>query len=251
MCTVLVRVAPGEPWPLLLGAVRDEFVDRPWDPPDRHWDGAWAGLVGGRDRAAGGTWLAVDPDRPAVAALLNGFRREPPSPEEGPRPTRGTLALEILASGDLPPVLDRYDRFHLLLGSGSGAHVWTWDGEALVEAELEPGTHLVVNAGLDAYEDPLVPHFEPLLAGLPKPDDDLGPAWDAWRDLLLGDGLPMDDERALLVRKEIEGRTYGSTSASLVALGAEGLRYEFTAHPTTPAWEPVRIGRPSSAARPD
>ncbi len=29
---------------------------------------------------------------------------------------------------------------------------------------VEPGTHIVVNAGLDAYDDPLVPHFEPLLA---------------------------------------------------------------------------------------
>ena len=47
--------------PILLGAVRDEFVERPWDPPARHWDGAWAELIGGRDQQAGGTWLAVDP----------------------------------------------------------------------------------------------------------------------------------------------------------------------------------------------
>ena len=251
MCTVLVRVAPGEPWPLLLGAVRDEFVDRAWDPPGRHWDGPWADLAGGRDRTAGGTWLAVHPDRPAVAALLNGFRRDPPTPGEGPRPTRGTLALDILTTGDLPPVLDRYDRFHLLRASAAGAHLWTWDGEALAERELEPGTHLVVNAGLDAHEDPMVPHFEPLLAALPRPGDDLDVAWAAWRHLLLGDGLPLDDERALLVRKEIDGRTYGSTSASLVAIGADGLRYEFTAHPTEPEWAAVTDARPSRRARPD
>lgn len=239
MCTVLIRVAPGEPWPLLLGAMRDEFVDRAWDPPDHHWDGEWAGLIGGRDHTAGGTWLAVDPTRPAVAALLNGFRRDPPPAEEGPRPTRGTLALDILTRGELPPVLDRYDRFHLLLASADGARLWTWDGEALADRELEPGTHLVVNAGLDAYEDPMVPHFEPLLAGLPHPGDGLEAAWAAWQDLLRGDGLAPDDERALLVRKEIEGRTYGSTSASLVAIGANGLRYEFTAHPAQPAWRSV------------
>src|SRR5947209_11609771 len=81
MCTVLLRFAPGTPRPLLLGAVRDEFVERAWDPPGAHWGDR---LLGGRDRTAGGTWLAVDPDRPAVAAVLNGVRRPPP--EDGTRP---------------------------------------------------------------------------------------------------------------------------------------------------------------------
>ncbi|MGK2949311.1 MAG: NRDE family protein, partial [Acidimicrobiales bacterium] len=71
MCTVLLRFSPGSPWPVVAGAVRDEFTERPWDPPDRHWDGPRSALVGGRDHTAGGTWLAVDPQRPALAALLN------------------------------------------------------------------------------------------------------------------------------------------------------------------------------------
>src|SRR6266536_501359 len=64
MCTVLLRFAPGSASPLRLGAVRDEFVDRAWDPPGAHWGDR---LLGGRDWTAGGTWLAVDPDRPAGA----------------------------------------------------------------------------------------------------------------------------------------------------------------------------------------
>ena len=239
MCTVLLRVAPGAPWPLLLGAVRDEFVDRPWDPPAAHWDGPWAGLVGGRDLTAGGTWLALDPEAGAVAALLNGFRRDPPGAGEPPRPTRGTLALRILAGEGLPPVLDRYDRFHLLLATADGARLWSWDGDSLDDRHLDPGPHVIVNAGLNAPEDPLVPHFTPLLAELPEPDGDLDGTWEAWRQLLLGDGLAPDDERALLVRREIEGRTYGSTSASLVAVRPRRVRYEFTATPTEPAWSTV------------
>src|SRR2546423_12778633 len=80
MCTVLLRFAPGTAQPLLFGAVRDEFVDRAWDPPATHWGGR---LLGGRDRSAGGTWLAVDPDRPAGAAVLNGAP-PPPPPHRGP-----------------------------------------------------------------------------------------------------------------------------------------------------------------------
>lgn len=247
MCTVLLRVDPGARWPVLVGAIRDEFADRPWDPPAAHWDGPWAGLLGGRDREAGGTWLAVDPapDRPAVAALLNGVRR--PLPAGGARPTRGTLALEVLASGQVPSgaEIDGYDGFHLVLATLDGAQVWSWDGEALRHQRLPPGDHIVVNLGLDAHDDPLVPHFLPLLRAMPEllpgpGDGSSGAAWGPWIDLLGGDGLDPEDPRALLVRRVIDGRTYASTSAALVGLRAGGVRYDFSADPLDEAaWHPV------------
>src|SRR5690606_17088564 len=162
------------------GAVRDEFVARPWDPPATHWDGPWAGIVGGRDRTAGGTWLAVDPDRPALAALLNGLRRPPL--ESGARPTRGTLALEVLTTGAVPDgdAIADYDAFHLLLATPDGATVWSWDGEQRREQPLAPGDHLLVNLGVDATEDPLVDHFRPLLAATPDPAFEADGPLDGW-----------------------------------------------------------------------
>src|SRR5256885_9505666 len=120
MCTVLLRFAPGTAQPLLFGAVRDEFVDRAWDPPATHWGGR---LLGGRDRSAGGTWLAVDPDRPAVAAVLNGTRL--PLPADGVRPSRGGLplaALRALTMGPapLPERVDGHDGFHPRVGTARG-----------------------------------------------------------------------------------------------------------------------------------
>jgi hypothetical protein len=240
VCTVLLRFAPGTRWPVLCGAVRDEFADRPWDPPAPHWTGAWGGLQGGRDRTAGGTWLAVDPSpaRPALAALLNGVRR--PVPADATRPTRGTLALEVLATGSVPDgdTVADYDGFHLLRATLTRVDVWSWDGEALTHRALAPGDHIVVNLGPDAAEDPLVPHFAPLLAATATPGDD---TWAPWTDLLQGDGLDGDDPRALLVRREIDGRTYASTSASLVALSADRVRYAFNPQPTDQsAWYEVR-----------
>lgn len=235
MCTVLLRLQPGERWPVLVGAVRDEFVARPWDAPAAHWDGTWASIVGGRDRSAGGTWLAVDPGRPALAALLNGPRR--PALPEGDRPTRGTLALEVLASGRVPDGADivDYDAFHLLLATPSGATVWSWDGERRVERALDAGDHLLVNLGVDARQDPLVDHFRPLLADTPDPafavDGPLG-GWDPWMTLLAGDGLDPEDPRAILISRDVEGRRYGSTSATLVALGQADVRYAFNPVPT-------------------
>ena len=37
MCTVVLLHRPGHAWPLLLAAIRDERIDRAWDPPAAHW----------------------------------------------------------------------------------------------------------------------------------------------------------------------------------------------------------------------
>lgn len=244
---MLLRFAPGDDWPVLLGAVRDEFADRPWDPPARHWDDRWSGLLGGRDRAAGGTWLAVDPSpgRPAVAALLNGIRR-PPLANGSARPTRGTLALEVLASGTVPDrdAIGDYDGFHLLRATLDAVDVWSWDTDVLVHRTLESGDHVAVNLGVDADEDPLVPHVSPLLTSTATPalTPDAPPevAWGDWIGLLRGNGLDPTDPRALIVRREIGGRIYRSTSASLVGLSESGVRYAFNPDPTDPtAWGTV------------
>ena len=227
MCTVLLRFDPGS---LTLAAVRDEFADRPWDPPAAHWESS-PGIIGGRDRQAGGTWLAVSPGTRSVAALLNGVRLPPLA--TGARPTRGTLVLSAL-EGTLGDDFAGYDGFHLVLGSPDSVTVWSWDGNFLTRQELAPGNHIVVNAGVDTVDDPLVPHFAPLLADL---SGDLGD----WRKLLLGDGLAPNDERALLVRHEHEGRIYASGSAALITVDEAGMRFDFTATPTTPTWYPVAL----------
>jgi hypothetical protein len=240
---VLLRFAPGTAWPVLVGAVRDEFVDRPWDPPGRHWPDA-PGLVGGRDRQAGGTWLAVDPAARALAALLNGAVLLP-SPAAGGRPTRGELAIAALTTG-VPDhaALRRYDSFHLLRVDLERVSVWSWDGSALAWRELDPGDHVIVNDGVDPASDPLVPFVAPLLAKAATPDPRPGlstvDAWGDWVGLLSGSGVDPAAPEALVVRRTFAGRTYGSTSATLVALGPGGVRYDFTGTPGPAAtWREV------------
>jgi hypothetical protein len=244
----MVRYVPGRRWPLLLAAVRDEFVDRAWDPPGRHWAGAAAGLIGGRDRFAGGTWLAVDPGRPAVAAVLNGVRL--PEPAGGVRPSRGGLPLAALTGGDgALPELAAYDGVHVLRGGLDRLDLWTWDGVAVRHRELAPGHHIVVNDGVDVPDQPLVAHFLPLLVAAAEPDPrpGLSPerAWGDWLRLLAGDGLDPTDPRAVIIRREYAGRPYGSTSATLVALGPDAVRYDFAAPPgPVGRWQEVRAASP-------
>ncbi len=239
---MLLRWRPGGDWPLLLAAVRDEFLERPWDPPAAHWP-AHPGVLGGRDRISDGTWLALDPATRTVAAILNGA----PLPPQ-PRPSRGGLPLAALADADpIPPDVEQYDTFHLLRAAPTRVELWSWDGAHLQYQRLGVGDHIVVNLGADAPADPLIPHFAPLLAATPDPPlattstppGDTATAWGGWVDLLRGDGLPPADPRALIVAHEFGGRRYGSGSASLVALGPAGVRYDFTPHPDRPAWTPV------------
>jgi Transport and Golgi organisation 2 len=240
MCTVLLRYAPGARWPVLAAAVRDEFLGRAWDPPAAHWNGT---LLGGRDRVAGGTWLAVDPSG-ALAAVLNGVRL--PVPDGVGRPSRGGLPLAALGRGELP---DRarvtgYDGFHLVRAAPDGVTVRSWDGRDLRERSLDPGDHVIVNRGPDPAGDPVVTRLAPLLAATPSADP-AGPkstvdAWAGWVSLAAGDGTDPGTPGALLVRREYGGRAYGSTSVSLVALAPGAVRYDFTGSPWEPdAWQPV------------
>jgi hypothetical protein len=244
MCTAIISVDPSSPVPVLLVGVRDEFVAREWEPPGRHWPDR-PGLVGGRDLRAGGTWLAVDPDAPRAAVVLNGRGRM--APEQG-RATRGELPLRVAADGKLgSPDLAVFDPFHLAAAEPGRVRLWSWDGSSRTERDLGPGLHMIVNSGLegegqlegeteDAYMAARLAHFRPRLAAAPRPEprpgQSLERAWGAWLPLVNGDGLPRADHRSLLPLLDLgEGRVWGTTSVSLVALGRTGVRYDFCAAP--------------------
>src|ERR671915_59605 len=97
MGRAVLSFAPASPVPVLLAGVRDEFVARTWRPPARHWPDRPA-LIGGRDAQAGGTWLAVDPDAPRAATVLNG--RGTMAPQRA-RTSRGDLPLRAAADGEI------------------------------------------------------------------------------------------------------------------------------------------------------
>ena len=66
MCTLVILRRPGHAWPVLIGANRDEMIDRESKPPGRHWPDR-PEVVAGLDVLAGGSWLGVN-DWGVVAA---------------------------------------------------------------------------------------------------------------------------------------------------------------------------------------
>jgi len=145
MCTAILSIQPGAP--VLLAGVRDELVDRAWQPPGRHWPD-YPGLIGGRDLQAGGTWLALAPEARRMACVLNGRGRMAPTDS---RRSRGVLPLQAAVEGKLARAgLADFDPFHLLSAEPGAATLWSWDGERLTDRELPAGLHIVVNSGLDS-----------------------------------------------------------------------------------------------------
>ena len=268
MCTVVVSLARETPVPLLLLGVRDEFTGRPWQPPARHWPGS--PLIGGRDEEAGGTWLAVHPDVPRVGCILNG-RGQFADPAR--RRSRGDLPLRAAAEGpgalaklhQDPDTLTRYDPFYLVCADLTTVVLLSWNGQDTGLTELEPGTHVLTNAGHtyppgrtgpgpgtkgpgtkgpgtagDQQPDEKAARFGPKFAET-RPSGDprstVEDAWAGWLPLAAGDGLATDETGAIIVRRELpDGRVYGSTSETLVALAADGsIRYDFQPTPSDPA----------------
>ncbi|MFJ2190790.1 NRDE family protein [Kitasatospora sp. NPDC087861] len=266
MCTAFVSIEPGAAVPVLLLSVRDEYLGRAWLPPEHHWPDR-PGLVGGLDLAAGGTWLAADPARRVAACLLNGFG--PPAPAHA-RLSRGELPLTAVRDGGIGHLdLTPYDPFHLVLVRPDGARVAGWDGGRLEEHELPPGLSVVLNDGLEGMAAnrtaservrslmaARADHFRARLAAAPRPeptgDGPAGQAWGAWLPIVAGDGLALDDDAALIQRRDFgDGRIWGSSSISLLALGPEGLRYDFAPAPVAAdggAWRRVALGRAAGAS---
>src|SRR6185437_7336478 len=132
-----------------------------------------------------------------------------------------------------------------------------WNGREATLSELGPGTHVLTNAGHtyplavggsshDKPDDKAVRFGPKFAAARPSGDPaaSLAGAWADWLPLAAGDELPTDEPGAIIVRRELpDGRVYGSTSETLVALAADGrVRYDFQPSPPSPeAWYAVSL----------
>ena len=226
MCTVILLSRPGAAWPVMVAANRDERLDRAWDPPAEHWPEAAPGIIGGRDRLAGGTWMAVN-RHGVMAAVLN--RVGSLGPAQGKR-SRGELPLLALAAttaaaaAGLVAGLDGglWRPFNLVLADRHGGFfaAGLGAGAPLVTALAARFSMVTAWPPNDPASARAMRHL-PRWQAAPAPDspDD----WGAWPGLLAdGGGTPAE---ALNVPPR-DG--FGTVCASLLALGP-AVRWDFAA----------------------
>ena len=225
MCTVVVHGAPQATARIL--ALRDELTTREFDDPGEWWPER-PGVIGGRDRVAGGTWCASRVDTGTTALVLN--RPQKRVADEG-APSRGILPLlAVTHEHDWTQHIDvaGMASFALVVVTAERLTTWEYDGSVLTETEGSAGTHMVTSGGV---EDGKADRF---LHDFASTDD---PA--VWRGLIRRDE-PSADLTEMVVRRELNGVVYATVFGQLIESRPGLLRLEYSRTPwLDDEWSPV------------
>ncbi len=218
MCTVILLHRPDHVWPVVMAANRDEMIHRSWDLPSDYWPDL-PGVIGGRDRSGGGTWMGLNRSG-VVAAVLN--RPGSLGPAAGKR-SRGELPLMALrhptaaAAAEALATLDTsgWRGFNLVVADRFGGFFLrgAGHGQPYVQA-LPPGLSMVTAHDPNDPDSPRVARHLPRFAAAraPEPGD-----WSDWRALLADRGGEAGEQLNVVPRGG-----FGTVCASLVALPAKG-----------------------------
>lgn len=218
MCTVVLLLRPNHAWPVMLVANRDESVDRAWDPPAAWWP-EYPGVIAGRDRTAGGTWMGVNAHGIA-AAVLN--RPGSLGPAAGKR-SRGELPLLALAENTTTAAVasiaaldaGQWRGFNLVIADRTGASFIRGGGYGKPTAQrLAPGVSMVTAHDPNDMESPRVARHLARFreATVPEPGN-----WDAWRAILADRSGPAGAQMNVVPRGG-----FGTVCSSLLAIPAAG-----------------------------
>lgn len=220
MCTLVILRRPQHEWPVIIGANRDEMIDRPAKPPGRHWPDR-PEVVAGIDLLAGGTWLGLN-DWGVAAAILN--RTGSLGPAAGLR-SRGELVLEALDHADavdaatalaqLDPAA--YRSFNLIVADNRDAFWLRHDGDGRIQLHpIKEGLSVIAAGDLDELATPRLVCAKPRFENAPAPDPDRG-NWGSWEELLSEDTTPQGAPADAALRFRTE-RGFATVSSALVAL---------------------------------
>ncbi len=235
MCTVALLRRPGHAWPLLLAANRDERLDRPWDPPAAHWPDR-PGVVGGRDRSAGGTWMALRRGLAPrggmalrgglVACVLNRPGSLGPAPGKRSRGELPLMALDHASAEAAARALSRLDAaawrpFNLVIADAEAAFCLRGLGTGRPEAlPLGPGVTLVTAHDPNDVASPRIRRHLPRFRAAPPPDPAAGD-WASWEALLADAEAGAAGIAEALRVPPTDG--FGTVCSSLLGLPAAGV----------------------------
>lgn len=228
MCLIGIAYRTDPRWPFVVAANRDEFHARPADPAG-FWRDA-PGVLAGRDRQGGGTWLGISLAG-RFAAVTN--YREPAMATTGER-SRGELVAQFL-NGDEPAADfarrvtedgSRYGGFSLLVMDR--ASLWFASNRGDSPLPVPPGVHGLSNQSLNSpwpKVDRIRAHLaEDASAARPHGNRLLRYLKDTSRapDRELPDtGVGPERER-LLSAPFIVNEAYGTRCSTLIRLDADG-----------------------------
>jgi hypothetical protein len=221
MCTLVFGIdRPGPGW-VTVGANRDELYARPSDPP--RLLGREPRVLGGRDRVAQGTWLALRTEPPyRLVAVLNRWDHngELLSRGQPERYSRGLICLEAARAPSLSAaeleVATRVEAspvspMSLILIEDGRSRVAYYDQRGLLWQDIDAGIHVITHGDVDQESDGRVTYaLETISTWNGDTTGDGGQLMNAMGDLL----RHHDTERAVCLHGELAG-TVSSTLVSM------------------------------------
>ena len=231
VCTVILAWQVLSDAPLVLAANRDELLARPSDPPllltedPPRW--------GGRDRLAGGTWLAVDPAG-RIGAVTNRHPGGRPPERDATRQSRGVLPLEVLVGDDdralawmesLDP--HAYNPVNVVYASADAAAVTSLDEDiGRRTSRLAPGIHVLTEQNVNDPEDPKTQDIRHRAERVLEASSTSETALTGLREILRSHEADYDGSPPC-----IHGVIHGTVSSATVVVGTDGVRYEHAEGP--------------------
>lgn len=226
MCTLIVAHGLSTTAPIVVGANRDESLERPASPPavvergDRR-------IFAPRDERAGGTWLGIN-DTGLFAGLTNRF-----GPATDPdRDSRGELVFRALehdsaraaasALGELDAT--RYNAFHLVIADRDEVDFVVSDGRRCNAAPASSDLVVVTERSFGAADDP---RKEVALDALRAARDDGRLELDDLGDIL--SRCEPDSLEALCI--DLGEIDYGTRSSTLVSLADDSVEFHHAEGP--------------------
>jgi hypothetical protein len=242
MCSIILLIRPGHRWPLLIAANRDEMLERPWEPPARHWQDH-PSIIAGRDTLGGGTWLGIN-DAGIMAAVLNRTGSLGPAPDKRSRGELPLIALEAETAKAAADALGRLDAddyrpFNAVVADASGGFFIRGLGAGKPDIiALRPGITMITAHDPNDEQAPRIARYLPQVKAAAPPDPDTGD-WSAWRALLADRAPPLETSLNVAPRPYQHG-SFGTVSASLLAFAPGERHWLFAAGaPDRTAFLPV------------
>ena len=145
MCLIFISLKDHANYKLIIAANRDEFYDRKTAPAD-YWKD-YPEILGGRDLAAGGTWLGIT--KSGRISMITNYRD--PKNIDPKAPSRGQLVTDYLLSRvspdlylrSLEPNAKKYNGFNLITGTTD--ELWYFSNYREGITQLEPGLYGLSN----------------------------------------------------------------------------------------------------------
>ena len=242
MCTVVLLKRSQHPWPVMVAANRDELLNRPWNLPAAWWPDR-PGVVAGRDRLGGGTWMGLNRHR-VMAVVLNRRGSLGPAPDKRSRGDLPLMALEHRSAEAAASAITELDAgawrgFNLVVADSTGAAFWL-RGLGVGHPEKMPladGVHVVTSSDPNDMTRERVARYLPHFRSAPPPETD---GYAAWRALITDRSAAGEEQLHIAPR-----HGYGTVCSSLLGLAQqEAPVWLFTASCDAASFERVDLSAP-------